>query len=123
MSNQQQQQQQKVYKPLYEVQANNTTLIMTKSMKEVNDVWAKSKKCELYQFNSDGSKYIVNSKSTPIPKTTQFQLHFHGETVKKRKQNKPKLESMASPVERKVKRRRDKSALDTGGESGESQSK
>lgn len=97
-----------LFKPQYEVQSNNTTIIMTKSMREVNDAWAKSANCELYEFEKDGSKHLVNTKRTPRQKTTQFQLHFGRKVVKEGKQGKVKLDKLSKPVERQIKRKRDR---------------
>ena len=46
----------------YELQSNNTTIILTHSMREIDECWQKSNSCTLYQFNADGSKFKVNSK-------------------------------------------------------------
>lgn len=56
----------------YELQSNNTTIIMTNSMREINESWDKSANCTLYQFNSDGSKFEVNKKRTPVKNLIPF---------------------------------------------------
>jgi len=105
-----QQQQVKQYKPLYEVQSHNITLIMTKSMSKVNEVWTKSRNCSLFQFNLDGSKYLVNTKTSPIQKTIQSTVSNSSKVAQKGKQKKPILATVSTPVERKIKRRRDRAA-------------
>lgn len=53
-------------KQKYELQSNNTSIIMTNSMREIDECWQKSNNCILYQFNADGSKFLVNSKKTRL---------------------------------------------------------
>jgi len=66
----------------YELQSNNTTVVMTQSMREIDEAWQKSNNCTLYQFNSDGSKFKVNSKRTK-PKVMLKKNDFvSGKTLK-----------------------------------------
>lgn len=72
-------------KQKYEIQSHNVTLILTHSMREVNEFWAKSSNCILFQFNSDGSKFEVNAKRTPQKNITKHQLNFKPRIQKKGK--------------------------------------
>ncbi len=72
-------------KQKYEIQSHNVTLILTHSMREINEVWAKSRNCNLFKFNSDGSKFKVNSKCTPQKNIITNQLNFKPRVQKKGK--------------------------------------